>query len=164
MMIEIMSQKLEWHLAAIRLINPQTGRLELAAFKKSGLHPDEIQTEMDRLNQVFSSSNQEGLSGWVVENGKTIRSGDVQADTRYLSTFPEIHSGLYVPLMVGEQAIGSIGVESRQINRFTAEDERLLQTKVEWRLFVPVRKLKVFALLFIRLPSKSCQLKSVSSR
>jgi PAS domain S-box-containing protein len=128
MMIEIMSQKLEWHLAAIRLINPQTGRLELAAFKKSGLHPDEIQTEMDRLNQVFSSSNQEGLSGWVVENGKTIRSGDVQADTRYLSTFPEIHSGLYVPLMVGEQAIGSIGVESRQINRFTAEDERLLQT------------------------------------
>ncbi len=126
-MIEILSHKLDWHLASIRLVNPQTKRLEIMALKKSDLNPDETRAEMDRLKKVFSSPDQ-GLSGWVFKHGKTIRSGEVQTDERYHSTFPEIRSGLYVPLMIGDRAIGSISVESRQANRFSEEDARLLQT------------------------------------
>ena len=126
-MIEILSQKLEWHLAAIRLINPETKRFEVMALKKYDLDQDENLAEIDHINKIITPANQ-GLSGWVIKHGKTIRSGDVQADKRYLSTFPEIRSGLYVPLMIGEQSIGSIAVESRQPDRFSADDERLLQT------------------------------------
>ena len=126
-MIEILSQKLDWHIAAIRLVHPETKHTEFLVLKQPGLTPIETQAEIDRLNKIFVSPNQ-GLSGWVIKHGKTIRSGDVQADKRYLSFIPEIRSGLYVPLMIGERAIGSIAVESRQANRFSADDERLLQT------------------------------------
>ncbi len=126
-MIEVLSQKLDWHHATIRLYHPETRRVELLALNKPGLTPDETQVEIDRLNKIITHSG-EGLSGWVIKHGKTIRDGDVQADKRYLSTFPEIHSGLYVPLMIGERAIGSIAVESREANRFSEEDERLLKT------------------------------------
>jgi PAS domain S-box-containing protein len=126
-MIEILTQKLEWHLAAIRLVNPDSGRLELTALEKFGLGPEKTRDEMDRMDRVFASPNQ-GLSGWVIQHGKTVRCGDVLMEKRYLPTFPEIRSGLYVPMMIGERSIGSISVESRQLNRFSAEDERLLQT------------------------------------
>jgi PAS domain S-box-containing protein len=126
-MVKVLSQKLDWHHATIQLVHPETRRLELLALNKPGLTPNQTQVEFDRLNKIFDSPNQ-GLSGWVIKNGKTIRSGDVRTDKRHLSTFPEIRSGLYVPLMIGERAIGSIAVESRQENRFSEEDERLLQT------------------------------------
>jgi len=125
--LEILSQKLEWHLAAIRLFNPEAKRFEVVALKKYGLDDEENNAEIDHINKILSFSKQ-GLGGWVIAHGKTIRSGDVQADKRYLSAFAEIHSGLYVPLMIGERAIGSISVESRQADRFSANDERLLQT------------------------------------
>jgi PAS domain S-box-containing protein len=126
-MIEILLQKLDWHHATIRMYYPDTKRVELLALNEPGLDPAEIQAEIDRLNTVLASTNL-GLSGWVIEHGKTIRSGDVQVDKRYFSAFPDICSGLYVPMMIGDRAIGSITVESRQANRFNEEDERLLQT------------------------------------
>jgi PAS domain S-box-containing protein len=126
-MIDILSKKLEWHNAAIRLYHPETKQVELLAFNRPGLNPSEIKVEIDRLNQIFATTTQ-GLSGWVVSHGKTIRSGDVLADDRYISAFPEIRSGLYVPLMIGERVLGSVIVESRQIDRFSEEDEHLLQT------------------------------------
>ncbi|MDP2993545.1 MAG: GAF domain-containing protein, partial [Anaerolineales bacterium] len=126
-MIEILSQKLDWHHAAIGLVHPETKHIEFLALNKPGLTPDQTQAEIDRLNKIFASPNQ-GLSGWVFKHGKTIRSGDVQADKRYLLVFPEIRSGIFVPMMIGERAIGVIAVESRQANRFSAEDERLLKT------------------------------------
>ena len=126
-MIEILSQKLDWHHASIRLYHPDTKQLELLALSESDMGPTEIQAEIDRLNKTFTSPSQ-GLSGWAITHGKPFRSGNVQADKRYFSAFPDIQSGLYVPLMIGKRAIGSIAVESRQPNRFSKEDERLLQT------------------------------------
>ncbi len=126
-MLEILSKKLDWHHAAIRLINSKTSRVELIAINKPDLTPAETQTEIDRLNQIFDSPYQ-GLSGWVITHGKTFRSGNVTGVDRYIPAFPEIRSGLYVPLMIGDRVLGSIIVESRQVDRFSAEDEHLLQT------------------------------------
>jgi PAS domain S-box-containing protein len=126
-MIEVLSQKLDWRHGSIRLVHPETRQIEFLALNKPGLTPDQTLAEMNRLKKVFTSTNQ-GLSGWVIKHCKTIRSGDVLADKRYVKAFPEIRSGLYVPLMIGERAIGSIAVESRQANRFSEEDERLLKT------------------------------------
>jgi PAS domain S-box-containing protein len=126
-MIEILSQKLDWHHTAIRLYYPETRHLELLALSEPGLSPAQIQVEIDRLNKTFASPSM-GFSGWVIKHGRAIRSGNVQADKRYFSAFPGINSGLYAPLMIGERAIGAIAVESREANRFTESDERLLQT------------------------------------
>ena len=126
-MIEILSQKLDWHHAAIRMYHPETRRMELLALNEPDLTPAQIVAEINRLNKIFTSTSQ-GLTGWVIKHGRSVRSGDVQSDKRYFSAFPDIHSGLYVPMMVGEWAVGAIAVESRQANRFSKEDERLLQT------------------------------------
>ena len=126
-LIEGLSEKLDWHHASIQLIHPETNNLELLALSKPGLNPDQTQVEVDRLKNILNSPNQ-GLCGWVIKHGKTVRSGDIQMDKRYLLVFPEIRSGMYIPLMIGDRAIGSIAVESRQANRFSEEDERLLKT------------------------------------
>ena len=126
-MINILSKKLNWHHAAIRLYHPESKRLELLALSRPGLTPTETRSEIERLNQNITYPPQ-GLSGWVFTHARTIRSGEVQADERYLSTFSDMHSGLYVPLLVGKQAIGSIAVESREPDLFSEDDEHLLQT------------------------------------
>ncbi|MGZ6346635.1 MAG: PAS domain S-box protein, partial [Anaerolineales bacterium] len=126
-MLDILSQKLEWHHAAIRLFHPETKQFELIALNSPGLDPAEIQVEIERLNHIFVTTTQ-GLSGWVISHGKTVRIGDVLSDDRYISAYPDIRSGLYVPLMIGERVLGSVIVESRQIDHFSDEDEHLLQT------------------------------------
>ncbi len=126
-MLEILSNKLGWHHAAIRLYHPETGQVELLALNKPGLSPSETQAEIERLNQIYASPHQ-GLSGWVITHGKTFRSGNVLTDERYVPAFQGIQSGLYVPLMIGDRVLGSIIVESRQSDRFSEEDEHLLQT------------------------------------
>jgi PAS domain S-box-containing protein len=126
-MVEILSQKLAWNHASIRLFHAGTRKIEFLAINKPGLTPNQAEVEIDRLNMIFSSTSI-GLSGWVIKHGRTIRSADVKSDKRYHAAFPEICSGIYVPLMIGKRAIGSIAVESRQSNRFSLEDERLLQT------------------------------------
>jgi signal transduction histidine kinase/GAF domain-containing protein/CheY-like chemotaxis protein len=126
-MIEILTKKLEWHHAAIRLYHPKTEQVELLALNQPDLTPDEIQAEIDRLNKIVTRPGK-GLSGWVIKHGKTIRTGDVLSDKRYIQTFPDIRSGIYVPILLGDRALGSIAVESSKENRFTEEDERLLKT------------------------------------
>ena len=70
----------------------------------------------------------EGKSGWVIQHGQTIRSGNVSGDPRYTCTFTDMLSGLYVPMKVGENTIGCISVESHEPNVFDESDEQLLIT------------------------------------
>ena len=70
----------------------------------------------------------QGLSGWVIEHGETVRVGDLTNDVRYMETFTGTKSGLYVPMKIGEICIGVISVESNQSEAFDENDERLLTT------------------------------------
>jgi PAS domain S-box-containing protein len=126
-MIEVLSEKLDWHHTSIRLYHRETGLIEILALNEPGLDPEQRKTEISRLEKIFTTLDI-GLSGWVIKHRQTIRSGNVQADERYHSTFPDIRSGMYVPLIIGKHATGCIAVESRQADRFTEDDERLLQT------------------------------------
>ncbi|MBI5841868.1 MAG: PAS domain S-box protein [Chloroflexi bacterium] len=126
--IETFDEKLDWHHAAIRLYHPESDRLELLAFS----HPD-IKNEVERrgvekrFNDLISRPGL-GLSGWVVQHGQAVRSGDVSHDPRYADTYPGLNSGLYLPLQVGGRTIGVIAVESEKANAFSEADERLLTT------------------------------------
>jgi PAS domain S-box-containing protein len=124
--VEILNLQLNWHHAAIRLVHPDD-RLELLAFSQPGMKDDDFQKEKKHLESLISKPGQ-GLSGWVLQHGEAVRSGDVDSDPRYVCTFPSIKSGLYAPMKVGERIIGTITVESEIPQAFDEHDERLLNT------------------------------------
>ncbi|MGB8212421.1 MAG: PAS domain S-box protein [Anaerolineales bacterium] len=124
--IETLAEKLSWRHASVRLYHPETQRLELLVFNRPGLSKAELQAEIHRLNKIIKPG--EGFSGWVVQHGQSIRNGNVGTDARFLRTFKGIQSGLYVPMLVGDHAVGVIGVESEQADAFSEDDERLLKT------------------------------------
>ena len=125
--IETFARHLSWHHVAIRLLNPETDRLELIAFNQPGLS-DESRAEMEMRLKTMVSKVGQGLSGWAMQTGSSIRTGNVHTHPQYVDTHQGIMSGLYMPLKVGDRIIGSISVESDQPDAFTGQDERLLAT------------------------------------
>ena len=126
-LIDLMDKKMNWHHAAIRQFNRETNHLELLALNIPDKDEEYIQQQEERLNRTISRPG-EGLSGWVIETGETVRCGSVQNDPRYINSFPSLQSGLYVPMKIGERVIGSIAVESESPDAFDESDERLLVT------------------------------------
>jgi signal transduction histidine kinase len=125
--IETLSNNLSWHHIAIRLRRGETDDLELIAFNQPDLDRLEAAEEEKRLSARVGKVGQ-GLSGWSVQTGQTIRTGNVQEHPQYVDTYSGIRSGVYVPLMIGDRVIGGIAVESGEENAFTEQDERLLVT------------------------------------
>ncbi len=125
--IKTFAEYLSWHHVAIRLKRNQSDLLDLIAFNKAGISETEKEEMEHRLASMVSTVG-EGLSGWVVQTGKPFRTGDVLAHPQYVSTEKGIKSGLYMPLKVGDRAVGVISVESGQADAFSSNDERLLAT------------------------------------
>jgi diguanylate cyclase (GGDEF)-like protein len=66
-----------------------------------------------------------GVSWWVMEHGRLQNVADVQADTRFVGP-ADIRSSLIVPLRIGDELVGIIGIESTRPAAFSADDEMLL--------------------------------------
>jgi signal transduction histidine kinase len=125
--IETLSSDLSWHHIAIRLRRGETDDLDLIAFSQSDLD-GETTVEMEKHLSAMVGKIGQGLSGWSVQTGRAIRTGNVQEYPQYVDTYSSIRSGMYMPLTIGERVIGSIAVESEEENAFTEQDERLLVT------------------------------------
>ncbi len=69
-----------------------------------------------------------GIIGQVAATGQPIRSNDISQHTAYVEATRGIKSELCVPIRVNEKIIGVFNVESRTINAFADEDERVLNT------------------------------------
>ena len=69
-----------------------------------------------------------GITGWVAKHGQSVRVDDVLADPRYLSMREDVRSELCVPLLVGEQVIGVVNIESPEVGAYSEDDQRLLET------------------------------------
>ena len=69
-----------------------------------------------------------GIIGQVAATGQPMRNNDVSHITPYLETTTGIRSELCVPIRVNEKIIGVFNVESRKLNAFAEEDERVLNT------------------------------------
>jgi len=125
--IELLSEKLDWHHTALRLFNEQDNSLELTAFDMQGLGDEEEKETLSHLSKLITHIS-EGLSGWAIEQGKTLRIGDVNSDPHYVSSYPGIQSGLYAPLRSGKRVMGVISIESKKPNAFSEADEQLITT------------------------------------
>jgi PAS domain S-box-containing protein len=126
-MIEMLSQRLSWHHATVRMYSPETNRTEVLALSHPEYDQAGIKKQFKRLDKIITD-HEKGLSGWVVKNGQAVYSGDLQSDPRYIETFPNIHSGIYAPIKIGDRVFGSIAVESTLRDAFTEADQRLLFT------------------------------------
>ena len=69
----------------------------------------------------------DGIIGAAAELGQPIRVGDVSKDSRYLTAVDSVRSELVVPLVVRGRVIGVVDVESRQLNYFTPDQQKLLE-------------------------------------
>jgi GAF domain-containing protein len=66
------------------------------------------------------------LVGYVVETGLPARIGDVRIAPRYRAANPDVRSELAVPLKYRGKVIGTLALESTDINAFSLQDEQLL--------------------------------------
>ncbi len=126
-LIDVLARKLEWHHAVVRLYHPETKTIEILVDNFPGVKDKQaLQVRQKRISAIRRPG--QGLSGWVIQQGQAVRSGDVHSDPRYLETIAGIRSGLYVPMKIGLLVKGVISVESEQPNAFSEADERLLTT------------------------------------
>ena len=126
--IDLLDQKLAWHHTTIRLYHPQDETLELLAFNQPGLGSELEKRAVEERFKTSIAKKGQGLSGWVVEHGQSVRTHNLINDARYIETFPGLQSGLYVPIIIGERTIGVISIESEKADAFSEADERLVAT------------------------------------
>ncbi len=69
-----------------------------------------------------------GVSGEVAASGNPIRIDDVTKHPAYVEATPGVRSELCVPIRVNEKVIGVFNVESRKVQAFDEEDQRVLTT------------------------------------
>jgi L-methionine (R)-S-oxide reductase len=71
----------------------------------------------------------QGLSGSAVASGETVVVGDVREDPRYLTAFGSTRSEIIVPVVdrAGRKVVGTIDVESEQVDAFSEEDRAALE-------------------------------------
>jgi len=126
--LELLQEKLNWHHTRIRLYHPQDDSLELLDFNRPGLQSEQERNEVVNRFQFLIAHSSQGMSGWVVQHGQSVRSGDVSHDPRYVEAYPGIQSGLYVLMKLGERIVGVISIEDTRPDAFSEADERLIAT------------------------------------
>jgi CheY-like chemotaxis protein len=71
---------------------------------------------------LYAKREGNGLTGYVAATGKSYLCPDTTRDPRYLRGAAEARSSLTVPLLVGDEVIGTFNVESPRPNAFTEQD------------------------------------------
>ena len=71
----------------------------------------------------------QGLSGAAVASRETVVADDVSKDPRYLTAFGSTRSEIIVPVVdrPGRKVVGTIDVESEQVDAFSEEDRAALE-------------------------------------
>ena len=126
LIIKTFSQYFSWHHVTIRLRKENTNKLDLIAFNlphENGEMASDVESHFLHISKVG-----QGISGWVVQTGQSVRTGNLQDHPKYVQTYENMRSGLYMPLQVGDRVFGVISVESEESNAFSEQDERLLAT------------------------------------
>jgi sigma-B regulation protein RsbU (phosphoserine phosphatase) len=85
----------------------------------------------------------EGVTGVAAQRREALLVGDVSADPRYISALPNVRSELAVPLIVKNQVIGVIDLESPLPDHFTEEHKSLL-TLIASRMAVGIENARLY--------------------
>jgi CheY-like chemotaxis protein/PAS domain-containing protein len=105
---------LHYDVVEIRLLDPQTGRLE--PLLDEGMSPEAAK----RI--LFPRTEGNGVTGYVAAKGRSYLCSDTTADPHFIEGSPGARSSLTVPLISQDRVIGTFNVESPKLNAFGAED------------------------------------------
>ena len=130
---ELVRKVIDYEIFGILLLNEKTQELY---FRFSVGHSREV---ADRLRIKLG----EGVTGVAAQRAEAVLVGDVANDPRYISVVPNVRSELAVPLIVKNQVIGVIDIESPQPNHFTEEHKRLL-TLIASRMAVGIENARLY--------------------
>ena len=89
------------------------------------------------------SKSGEGVTGIAAERREAILVHDVSKEKGYISAVPNVRSELAVPLIVKNQLIGVLDLESPEPNHFTEEHKRLL-TLIASRMAVGIENARLY--------------------
>ena len=92
--------------------------LEVAVAR--GKYPQEVK----KIRVPFG----EGITGWVASNKEALNVPNVLLEPRYIETPETIYSEMAVPLLVGDNLIGVVAVDSSELNAFSKDDVLSLNT------------------------------------
>ncbi len=110
---------LEFNNFAIRLLDEKTGKLELVL--SAGLLPEA--EEID----IYASTENNGISGYVAATGRSYICPDVQKDPRYIIGISNARSSLTVPLWLHDKVVGVFNIESDSPGAFSEEDRQFAE-------------------------------------
>jgi CheY-like chemotaxis protein/GAF domain-containing protein/PAS domain-containing protein len=105
---------LHYDVIEIRLIDPQTGKLE--PLLSEGMSPQASQ------RTLYAKAEGNGVTGFVAATGKSYLCPDTAVDPLYIEGAAGARSSLTVPLIARDQVIGTFNVESPQQNAFGEAD------------------------------------------
>lgn len=103
----------------IRLLDPQTGRLE--PLVQEGMTPQAAS------HILLASCEGQGVTGRVAATGKSYLCPDTAADPLYLPGAPDARSSMTVPLIFQDKIIGTFNVESPKPNAFGEADLQFVE-------------------------------------
>jgi len=89
-------------------------------------HPSYVGADISKWKNGYPITG--GITGRAVRTGRSIRINDITQDPDYIEILSSIKSEICTPFRVNERIIGVFNVESKQINAFDEQDERLLNT------------------------------------
>jgi len=121
-LIAIMEQLLGYEYCSVELLDESNQQLIPLAISRKRKDQESYNKELKP--RIFQPGV--GVIGWVIQNGKSLRSNDVSQDALYIQTLEGIHSELCVPLISRGNTIGVINVETSKQNAYTEKDESLL--------------------------------------
>jgi len=124
-LIATMDELLGYEFASIYLLEDRSQLLVPLAISQKAQNLEIYERDMQILHKEKRSLGQ-GIIGWVAQHGRSIRSGDVSKEPRYLPIIKNIESELCVPLVARGKTIGAINIETTKPHAYTNGDENLL--------------------------------------
>ena len=82
----------------------------------------------DTVGQPGIKIGQEGIVGWVAAHRTPLNVPDTTQDDRYVEKVKGIGSEIAVPMLVGEELVGVLDVQSTEVNAFGDDDLRNLSS------------------------------------
>jgi len=113
------SDILKYETVEIRLLDQETGKLN--QLLQVGMQP------LAAGRELYASAEQNGVTGFVAETGRSYLCPDIAQDPLYLPGAQDARSSLTVPLILHDQVLGTFNVESPKPNAFDEQDLKFLE-------------------------------------
>jgi len=114
--------------AAVKITKATTGSLMLIDRDSGILNIEVARGFPPRVVSDTKLKIGEGITGWVAKQGKPVLVPDVTRDKRYIKIDKDVKSELAVPLILEDEVIGVVNVDSTRASAFTQEDMELIFT------------------------------------